>query len=116
MLACNLLMIGARADCGGLHELPCHTPGARVMRASGAPLADPPANSGGHPRPGPADGPGERSAVAGRPIILLYNSAWGRWPDGSCATADCEFTTDRSRLPEAQAVVFHVPTLTAVER
>lgn len=86
------------------------------MRASGAPLADPPANSGGHPRPGPADGPGERSAVAGRPIILLYNSAWGRWPDGSCATADCEFTTDRSRLPEAQAVVFHVPTLTAVER
>ncbi len=54
-----------------------------------------------------------------RPLILLYNynSAWGQWPDLTGAVdRECEFTTDRRRLPEARAVVFHLPTLTGIER
>jgi hypothetical protein len=51
---------------------------------------------------------------AARPLVVLYNSAWGRWPDVD--GTDCEFSTDRARLAEAAAVVFHIPTLTPVDR
>jgi alpha-1,3-fucosyltransferase 10 len=53
-------------------------------------------------------------STSARPLVLLYNSAWGRWPaaDGT----GCEFSTDRRRLAEATAVVFHIPTLTAADR
>jgi alpha-1,3-fucosyltransferase 10 len=46
-------------------------------------------------------------------VILLYNVAWGQWPD-ACALAcspECEFTTDWRQLFRADAVVFHVPSL-----
>jgi len=48
---------------------------------------------------------------AHRKLILFFNSFFGRWPqtDGLACCEDCEFATDRSRLPEADAVVFHLP-------
>jgi hypothetical protein len=47
------------------------------------------------------------------PLILLYNRAFPRMDDPArtdCQGA-CAFTSDRARLPEATAVVFHIPTL-----
>lgn len=45
--------------------------------------------------------------------VLLYNPSFDGWPDpdpSPCAVP-CSFTTDRARLRDADAVVFHVPTL-----
>jgi hypothetical protein len=44
--------------------------------------------------------------------VLFYNSCWGTYPDPVAlgATA-CAFTRDRRRLPEAAAVIFHLPAL-----
>jgi hypothetical protein len=53
---------------------------------------------------------------AAGPVILLYNSLWGVWPDTRmlpCA-AECSFTNDRRQFPRADAVVFHVPSLRGV--
>lgn len=48
------------------------------------------------------------------PVVLLWNPpAWAPEPGSQ---AGYEITFDRSRLPEAAAVVFHVPTLPAVLR
>src|SRR4051794_7773034 len=51
---------------------------------------------------------------ARRSLILFHNDFFGRDPaadpPADCA-GECEFTSDRSRFPEADAVVFHVPTL-----
>lgn len=47
-----------------------------------------------------------------RRLILLYNSFFGTYPDFAgfdCIPPDVEFTIDRSRLREADAVVFHLP-------
>jgi alpha-1,3-fucosyltransferase 10 len=52
--------------------------------------------------------------AARAPLVVLYNAAWGRWPD--LHGGGCELSTDRRRLVEAAAVVFHVPTLTALDR
>jgi hypothetical protein len=50
----------------------------------------------------------------GQPVVLLWNPPlWaprpGRWEE-------CSITHDRARLPEARAVVFHIPTLGPVLR
>jgi hypothetical protein len=56
--------------------------------------------------------------VQPRPLVLFYNPAWDRWPDADrlAEAPECEFTTDRRRLPEARAIVFHLPTLAGIER
>lgn len=53
-----------------------------------------------------------RSAGDG-PLLLFYNSAFGGYPDiGALASlCGCRFTTDRARLPEADAVIFHLPSV-----
>ncbi len=43
-----------------------------------------------------------------RPLILFYNSLFGIYPD--TAGLSCEFTNDPSRVAEADAVIFHLPT------
>jgi hypothetical protein len=51
------------------------------------------------------------------PLILLYNTFFGRWPNLfrlNCETA-CRFTTDRLRLPEAKVVLFHLQTMPGQE-
>jgi hypothetical protein len=51
-----------------------------------------------------------------RPVVLLYNRLFRRMREPStqdCSGA-CEFTTDRGRLLEATAVVFHIPTLRGI--
>jgi alpha-1,3-fucosyltransferase 10 len=53
-------------------------------------------------------------SIDARPLIVLYNSAWGRWPD--VEGTGCEVSTDRGRLRDAAAVVFHIPTLTPADR
>ena len=47
----------------------------------------------------------------GEIVILLYNQFFGVWPPvpDRCPTP-CRFTTDRAAAPEADAVVFHIPT------
>ena len=46
-----------------------------------------------------------------RPLILFFNSAFGEYPDTGAlpgnATA-CDFSTDRARVAEADAVIFHL--------
>jgi len=44
-------------------------------------------------------------------LVLFYNSAFGNYPKVSryAAVPEVDFTTDRSRLREADAVVFHLP-------
>jgi hypothetical protein len=45
------------------------------------------------------------------PVVLFYNTCFGSYPDSSrfeCQTP-CEFIIDRSRIREADAVVFHLP-------
>jgi hypothetical protein len=42
-----------------------------------------------------------------RPLILFFNSFFGTFPDTSALS--CEFTHDRSRLAEAEAVIIHLP-------
>ena len=45
-------------------------------------------------------------------LILFYSTMWGQLPDGvESLPAGCEVTTDRRRIAEAAAVVFHIPTL-----
>jgi hypothetical protein len=47
-----------------------------------------------------------------RPLILFYNAFFDAYPDTarlSCADA-CEFTSERWRMAEADAVIFHLPT------
>ncbi len=48
-----------------------------------------------------------------RALILFFNPFFGQWPgtDALECREDCAFTTDPDRLPEADAVVFHLPTL-----
>jgi alpha-1,3-fucosyltransferase 10 len=46
-----------------------------------------------------------------RPLILFYNAFFDAYPDTSrlaCA-GECEFTSERSRMAEAGAVIFHLP-------
>jgi hypothetical protein len=50
----------------------------------------------------------------GLPIVLLWNPP--EWAPAPGLRETCEITHDRSRLPTAGAVVFHVPTLPAVLR
>ena len=50
------------------------------------------------------------------PLILFYNTFFDRWPrtdDLDCAKP-CRFTIDRAALPEADAVVFHLPSCTDI--
>lgn len=51
---------------------------------------------------------------ARRALILFHNDYFGRDPaaDPPAGCGECEFTSDRSRFREADAVVFHIPTLT----
>jgi hypothetical protein len=53
--------------------------------------------------------------MAPRKLILFFNTFFGQWPETSHLPCieDCEFTTDRGRLRDADAVIFHLPTLTA---
>src|SRR2546423_74221 len=49
---------------------------------------------------------------ARRSLILFYNDFFGSDPAANppgCGT--CEFTSDRGRFREADAVVFHIPTM-----
>ena len=49
-------------------------------------------------------------------LILYYNPDWiSLPPEGPLSCEDCELTFDRSRFDEADAVVFHIPSL-ATER
>jgi hypothetical protein len=50
----------------------------------------------------------------GLPLVLLWNPP--EWAPAPGSGETCEITRDRSRLPEAGAVVFHVPTLPPVLR
>jgi Glycosyltransferase family 10 (fucosyltransferase) C-term/Fucosyltransferase, N-terminal len=61
----------------------------------------------------------ERTAPSGdRPLILFFNDMWGRAPalPFSGIPEDCEITTNRRRMREADAVVFHIPSLGALTR
>jgi len=52
-------------------------------------------------------------SIRSGPLILFYNAFFRRWPNVlklNCETT-CRFTTDRGRLPEADAVVFHLPSM-----
>ncbi len=51
------------------------------------------------------------SATERTPLILFYNAFFGEYPDVShfADRAVCRFTTDRARLREADAVIFHLP-------
>jgi Glycosyltransferase family 10 (fucosyltransferase) C-term/Fucosyltransferase, N-terminal len=53
-----------------------------------------------------------------RVIILFYNPSFDRWPDTTALQCQrsCEFTIDRSRWREADAVVFHLPTCRGLTR
>ena len=44
-------------------------------------------------------------------VVLFYNPAFGNYPEVTrfAAVPEVEFTTDRTRLQEADAVVFHLP-------
>jgi hypothetical protein len=46
-----------------------------------------------------------------RPLILFFNSFFGTFPDTSALAGSqhCDFTHDRSRLAEADAVIIHLP-------
>jgi alpha-1,3-fucosyltransferase 10 len=48
-----------------------------------------------------------------RPVILIYNSMFGRLPDldDLARRGGCTVTTDRRRIAEADAVVIHLPTV-----
>lgn len=48
-----------------------------------------------------------------RPVILFFNDFFGHPPDtrSLAGIEGCVFTTDRSRLREASAVVFHIPSM-----
>jgi hypothetical protein len=52
-----------------------------------------------------------------KPLILVYNhfASWGPPTRHDCPAA-CEFTMDRGRLAEADAAVYHIPTLPADTR
>jgi hypothetical protein len=55
--------------------------------------------------------------MAHRPLILFATSVFGRSPDTTFACRQgCEFTTDRRRLREADAVVFHLPSANNLRR
>jgi alpha-1,3-fucosyltransferase 10 len=51
--------------------------------------------------------------VATRPCILFYNRVFSRWPSPlwNSLTTACRFTCDRRRLPEADLVLFYVPSM-----
>ncbi len=47
-----------------------------------------------------------------RPLILFFNSSFGSFPDAAIlagAAKTCDFTTERARMAEADAVIFHLP-------
>jgi len=46
-----------------------------------------------------------------RPLILFFNSFFGRFPDtpALACSQHCDFTHERSRLAEADAVIIHLP-------
>jgi len=53
--------------------------------------------------------PGEKST------ILFFNDFFGRPPETENLSCDgCEFTTDRRKLREAAAVVFHIPSMAGI--
>lgn len=53
-----------------------------------------------------------------KPVVLFYNRPFPGMPLSSLAdcTCACDFTTDRARLRDATAVIFHIPTLIPVSR
>jgi hypothetical protein len=55
--------------------------------------------------------------AAQRPLILLYDRMWDRWPDFTDLPAEdaALYTTDRARFAGADMVVFHVPTIRRVK-
>jgi hypothetical protein len=56
----------------------------------------------------------ERTGPRGeRILILFFNGMWGRSPvlPPSGIPEDCEITTERRRMREADAVIFHIPSL-----
>ena len=54
-----------------------------------------------------------RTADPRKTVILFFNDIWGRSPDfpENGIPEMCEITMDRARLREADAVVFHLPSL-----
>jgi Glycosyltransferase family 10 (fucosyltransferase) C-term/Fucosyltransferase, N-terminal len=51
-------------------------------------------------------------SVAGQPRILLYNTFWPRIvPSFDDCPCGCQLLTEPARLAEADAVIFHIPTL-----
>lgn len=48
-----------------------------------------------------------------QPLIVFYNSMFGEWPDPACG--QCQppgrYSADQALLSEADAIVFHLPTL-----
>ncbi len=57
-------------------------------------------------------------ALKNTPLILLYNSCFGSYPDyrNFDCEVSCKFTTNRRHFEEADAVVFHLPTLEQIPR
>lgn len=60
----------------------------------------------------------EHSASARHIVILFFNGLWGEPPDypKDKLPPDCEITTDKRRMREAAAVVFHIPSLGSLRR
>jgi hypothetical protein len=64
---------------------------------------------------------GSAVALRSRPkrprLILYYNPDWISLPSAGplCADGACELTFDRSRFDEADAVVFHIPSLSTAQ-
>lgn len=58
------------------------------------------------------------ASVSDRNVILFFNGMWGRPPDFPVdeLPGDCEITTDRRYIRDADAVVFHIPSLGSLNR
>jgi hypothetical protein len=65
-----------------------------------------------------SDPPRGGPATQMRPLVLLHNAPWGRWPDVGRLerVSGCEVTIDARRFRRAHAVVFHLPSLREIER
>ena len=61
---------------------------------------------------------GSYSASSRHIVILFFNGLWGEPPDypKDKLPPDCEITTDKRRMREAAAVVFHIPSLGSLRR
>lgn len=60
--------------------------------------------------------PAPHSETGRRPLVLLYNSFFGEYPNfaGMDCELPCAFTSDKQRMKEADAVVFHLPGLETI--